>query len=125
MKRTATGIFVAALIAVIYGSASSHARQVVDIVLHGKYFSEPATVRFMVTVEPDASNRTLRIEADSDDMFRASEIALNGADEKRLHTITFKNLAAGRYLLRAQVLSTRDVLGTATDDVVVTGMGLR
>ncbi len=125
MKRTAAGIVVAALIAVTNGSAPSHAREVVDIVLHGKFFSEPATVRFMVSVEPDASNRTLRIEADSNDMFRASEIALNGADEKRLHAITFKNLTAGRYLLRAQVLSTRDVLGTAIDDVVVTGMGLR
>ena len=125
MKRTAAGMIFAALIAVTNGSAPSDAREVVDIVLHGKYFSEPATVRFMVAVEPSAGNRTLRIEADSDDMFRASEIALNGADEKRLHTITFKNLAAGRYLLRAQVMSSGDVLGTATDDVVVTGMGLR
>ena len=131
MKRTAVkgstaaGILFAALLAVTNGSAPGDAREVVDIVLHGKYFSEPATVRFMVSVEPDASNRTLRIEADSDHMFRASDIALSGADEKRLHTITFKNLAAGSSLLRAQVLSSRDVLGTATDDVVVTGMGLR
>jgi hypothetical protein len=125
VKPTAAGILFAAVIAVTNGSAPGHAADVVDIVLHGKYFSEPATVRFMVEVEPGASNRTLRVEADSDHMFRASEIALNGADEKRLHAITFKNLAAGRYLLRAQVLSTRDVLGTATDDVVVTGMGLR
>jgi hypothetical protein len=125
VKRTAAGIFFAASIAVTNGSAPSHAREVVDILLHGKYFSEPATVRVMVAVEPDASNRTLRIEADSDDMFRASDISLNGANEKRLHTIIFKNLSAGRYLLRAQVLSTSDVLGTATDDVVVTGMGLR
>ena len=79
----------------------------------------------MVAVEPDAANRTLRIEADGDDMFRASEISLSGATEKRLHTITFKNLAAGRYLLRAQVLSSSDVRGMAVDDVVVTGMGLR
>ena len=123
--RTFVGILFAAVIAVTNGAGPSDAREVVDIVLHGKFFSEPATVRFMVAVEPSASNRTLRIEADSDHMFRASEIALNGADEKRLHTITFKNLAAGRYLLRAQVLSSKDVLGTATDDVVVTGMGLR
>ena len=124
-RRTIAGILLAAVIAVTNGSNSSGAREVVEIVLHGKYFSEPATVRFMVAVEPFDHNRTLRVEADSNDMFRASEISLNGADEKRLHTITFKNLAAGRYLLRAQVLSSSDVLGTATDDVVVTGMGLR
>ena len=124
-RSTAAWIVIAAFIAVINGSAATGARDVVDIVLHGKFFSEPATVRFMVAVEPDANNRTLRIEADSNDMFRASEISLNGANEKRLHAVTFKNLAAGRYLLRAQVLSSKDVLGTATDDVVVTGMGLR
>ena len=123
-RHILAGILFATVIAVTSGSTSG-AREVVDIVLHGKYFSEPATVRFMVAVEPDAANRTLRIEADGDDMFRASEISLSGATEKRLHTITFKNLAAGRYLLRAQVLSSSDVRGMAVDDVVVTGMGLR
>ena len=123
-RRTLVGILVAAVIAVSNGPASD-ARDVVSIVLHGKYFAEPATVRFMVAVEPDADNRTLRVEADGDDMFRASEITLNGADEKRLHSVTFKNLAAGHYMLRAHVLSTSEVRGTAEDDVVVTGMGLR
>ena len=125
MTRRIAGFFLAALIAVGNTSAPSHAQDVVHIVLHGKYFSEPATVRFMVAVEPGEKNRTLRVEADSTDMFRASEITLNGSGEKRLHTVTFKNLAAGHYMLRAQVLSTSDVLGTAEDDVVVTGMGLR
>ena len=124
-RRTIAGMLFATVIAVTNGSGPSDAREVVEIVLHGKYFSEPATVRFMVAVEPEAENRTLRIEADSDDMFRASEISLNGVDEKRLHTITFKNLQAGHYLLRAQVFSSSDVLGTAQDDVMVTGMGLR
>ena len=124
-RRTIAAILFASTFAVISGSAPGHARDVVDITLHGKYFSEPATVRFMVSVEPGAENRTLRIEADSSEMFRASEITLNGADEKRLHAVTFKNLAAGNYILRAQVLSTKSVLGTAEDNVVVTGMGLR
>lgn len=124
-RRTIAGILFAAVIAVTNGSGPSDAREVVEIVLHGKYFSEPATVRFMVAVEPDEENRTLRIEADSSDMFRASDISLNGANEKRLHTITFKNLPAGSYLLRAQVMSTSEILGTALDDVVVTGVGLR
>jgi hypothetical protein len=124
-RPTVAGIFFATLIAVTNTSGPSDAQDVVDIVLHGKYFSEPATVRFMVAVEPGEKNRTLRVEADSTDMFRASEITLDGADEKRLHTVTFKNLAAGHYMLRAHVLSTSEVLGTAEDDVVVTGMGLR
>ena len=107
------------------GTVPSQARNVVEIVLNGKYFSEPATVRFMVSVEPDKENRTLRIEAECDDLFRASEIALNGEDEKRLHTLMFKNLPAGNYTLRAQVLSAHEVRGTATDEVFVTGIGLK
>lgn len=124
-RRTIIGILFAIALAITNGSAPGDASDVVEIVIHGKYFSEPATVRFMVAVEPDAENRTLRIEADSADMFRASEITLNGASEKRLHTITFKNLAAGYYMLRAHVLSANDVRGTAVDDVVVTGIGLQ
>jgi hypothetical protein len=103
----------------------SNANNVVEITLHGRYFSEPATVRFIVAVEPNADNRKLRIEADSGEMFRASEVALMGAGEKRLHTFTLKNLSAGNYTLRAQVLSSHDVRGTATNEMVVTGMGLR
>jgi hypothetical protein len=37
-------------------------------------------------------------------MFRASELELEGANEKRLHSVEFKNLPAGNYILRAAVL---------------------
>lgn len=107
------------------GTVGSDARDVVEIRLHGHFFSEPATVRFLVAVEPDAENRTLRIEADGTDMFRASEIALNGVNEKRLHAFTFKNLSAGHYTLRAHVMSSNDVRGMATNEMTVTGTGLR
>ena len=124
-RRIVVGTLVAIIIAVISASVPTGAREIVEIVLNGKYYPEPATVRFVVAVEPDAENRTLRIEADSADMFQASEITLNGAEEKRLHAISFKNLQAGRYRLRATVLSNEAVRGTATDSVVVTGVGLR
>src|ERR671925_566169 len=78
-----------------------------------------------VAVEPDAENRTLRIEADGTDMFRASEVALNGVNEKRLHAFTFKNLSAGHYTLRAHVMSASEVRGMATNEMTVTGAGLR
>jgi hypothetical protein len=125
VKRRVIASVIFAFIVLAGAAAPGQARNVVDIVLHGRYFAEPATVHFMVAVEPDQENRTLRIEADSQDMFRASELTLNGADEKRMHAITFKNLAAGYYTLRAQVLSSTDVRGTAMNEVVVTGMGLR
>jgi hypothetical protein len=125
VKRRTIAWFLVPVVLTSAGAVPGHAREVVEIVLHGRYFTEPATVRFMVAVQPDAENRTLRIEADSIDMFRASEVTLNGADEKRLHSFTFKGLPAGDYTLRAQVLSSHDVRGTATNEVVVTGAGVR
>ena len=107
------------------GAMRGDASDVVEIRLRGRYFVEPATVQIIVAVEPDAANRTLRIEADSEQMFRASDVTLSGADEKRLHTVQFKNLPAGEYMLRAEVLSSDSVRGMAEQPLVVTGGGQR
>lgn len=125
MKRRTTIWMTAAVLLLTAGNMPGHAGDVVDIVLHGHYFSEPATVRLMVAIEPDADNRSLRIEADSTDMLRASEVMLSGANEKRLHSFIFKNLPAGYYTVRAEVRSSTAVRGTAMREVVVTGAGLQ
>lgn len=126
MRRRAISCALSAAFVMVLGSTTpGSASDVVEIVLNGTYFSEPATVRFMVAVEPHEANRVLWIEADSADLYRASEITLSGADEKRLHTLAFKNLTAGRYLLRAEVRSSSGVRGLATREVVVTGMGVQ
>jgi hypothetical protein len=101
------------------------AAEVVELRLHGHYFAEPATVHVTIAVEPDAENRILRIEADSDQMFRASDISLDGADEKRIHSIQFKNLPAGHYTLRAEVRSSTTVRGSARQELTVTSSGVR
>ena len=101
------------------------AAEVVELRLHGRYFAEPATVRVMIAVEPDADNRLLRIEADSTQLFRASEVALEGASEKRIHSIEFKNLPAGHYMLRAEVRSATALRGSAQQELTVTGSGVR
>jgi hypothetical protein len=116
-------VLVAALIAVAAVRAVAH--DVVEIHVNGYYFAEPATVRITVAVEPDSANRMLRIEADSDRMFRATEVELEGLTDKRIHTFEFKNLPAGAYELRAEVMSKEKVLGMATSDVVVEGSGAR
>lgn len=105
------------------GAILGDARDVVEIRLHGRYFVEPATVHIIVAVEPNAENRVLRIEADGDSMYRSSELTLSGIDEKRLHSVEFRNLPAGHYALRAEVRSTNDVRGSASQDLVVTGSG--
>jgi hypothetical protein len=106
-------------------AAISHtfAADVVEIRLRGHFFAEPATVEITVAVEPDADNRTLRIEADGDRLFRSTEVKLEGVSDKKLHTVEFKNLPAGSYELRAEVLSRDKVRGMATQALVVAGGG--
>lgn len=102
-----------------------HANEVVEIQLRGHYFAEPATVRITVAVEPDDANRMLLIEADGDRFYRASELELSGADDPRLHSLVFKNLPAGNYMLRAGVYSADALRGQATQELTVTSSGGR
>jgi hypothetical protein len=95
--------------------------EVVSIVMEGTIFSEPANVRFLVAVEPNEQNRFLWVEADSGNLYRASELTLNGAKEKRLHPFVFTSLPGGRYTLRAEVRSRSAVRGLATRSIVIIG----
>jgi hypothetical protein len=104
-------------------SGTVGAKDNVEIRLSGHFFAEPATVQMIIAVEPNAENRTLRVEADGDNMFCATEVPLSGDREQRLHTIQFKNLAAGEYTLRAQVLSNSAVRSQAEQGIMVTGDG--
>jgi hypothetical protein len=101
------------------GSSLVAAQDVVEIRLRGRYFSDPATVRVTIAVEPNAANRALRVEADGERLFRSSEVALDGEDGKRIHTLEFKNLPAGSYTIRAAVLSRAQVRGAAEEFLVV------
>ena len=104
------------------GSVGS-AKDNVEIRISGRFFAEPATVQLVIAVEPNSENRTLRVEADGDNMFCATEIQLAGAREQRLHTVSFKNLSAGGYTLRAQVLSNSNVRSQAEQEIMVAGDG--
>ena len=105
------------------GSTVGDANDIVEIRLRGRYYAEPATVQITIAVEPDAVNRSLRVEADSERMFRSSEIVLAGAGEKRIHTLEFKNLPAGEYTLSAQVYSRSEMRAVATQQLTVSGGG--
>ncbi len=122
-RLLAFAIFTAALITT--AGQPGHAKEVVEILLRGHYFVEPATVQITVAVEPDAKNRALRIEADGERLFRASQLSLEGANEKRMHAVEFKNLPAGNYVLRAEVLGVSDVRGKVEQELIVSGSGQR
>ena len=122
MKR---GFLIVAAAILVGAAVPSNATDRVAIRLNGYYFFEPATVRLVVTVEPDKANRLLRIQADGDQFFRSTELSLEGLAEKRIHTVEFKNLPAGSYAVRAEVLSASGVRAMATHALMVTGTGDR
>ena len=105
------------------GSIVGDSNDIVEIRLRGRYYAEPATVQITIAVEPDAVNRALRVEAESERMFRSSEITLEGANEKRIHTLEFKNLPAGEYTLSAAVFARGEVRAVATQALTVSGGG--
>lgn len=119
---TWTAIGIAVILAATLPAAAD---DLVEIRLRGHYFAEPATVQITVAVEPAENHHALVIEADGEHYFRSSALALAGEDEKRLHSVEFKNLPAGLYTLRAYVRSIDEVLATATEELVVTGLGGR
>jgi hypothetical protein len=118
-------VMTAAVAGTMLGAAVLHtfAADIVEIRLRGHFFSEPATVEITIAVEPDAANRMLRIEADGDQVFRSTEVKLEGESDKRIHVVEFKNLPAGSYELRAQVLSQDKVRAMATQEMMVAGPG--
>ena len=105
------------------GGMTGSARDNVEIRLSGHYYAAPATVQMVIAIEPDSQNRTLRVEADGDSMYTSTELPLAGDREQRLHTIQFKDLPVGKYMLRAQVLSTSAVRSQAEACIIVTGYG--
>jgi hypothetical protein len=121
-RKIARSIALVLPLVALTGSVGS-AKDNVEIRLMGRFFAEPATVQLVVAVEPNAQNRRLRVEADGDNMFRATEMELAGANEQRLHTVEFKNLPAGGYTLRAQVMSNSTVRSQAEQEIMVAGDG--
>jgi hypothetical protein len=107
------------LVAAIQTAGVVGAQDVVAIRMRGKFFSEPATIRVTIAVEPDERNRSLVIQADGDRLFRSSEVALEGDKGQRIHNVEFKNLPAGYYVIRAEVLSTAEMRGMAEETFVV------
>jgi hypothetical protein len=119
VKRRTLGLLIV-VAAIVFASVVA-AQDVVELRLRGHYFAEPATVDITVIVEPSPDNRVLRVEADGDRMYRSTEVELSGATDSRVHLVEFKNLEAGSYRVRAEVLSASKVRGQASSVLTVTG----
>jgi len=57
----------------------------------------PGFVRIEARVESDASNRSLRIIAESDDFYRSSDIPLDGENGPNIAVVDLRQLPTGVY----------------------------
>ena len=57
----------------------------------------PAAVRVRAMVTPNATNRALKIVADSGSFYRSSMVSLDGANAAAITETVFKNLPGGDY----------------------------
>ena len=110
---------IAAAVAVAAGGVAPHAQDSLKIQLSGRYYAEPASVDVLVLVEPSKENRTLRVEADGDDFFRASDLPLAGETERKYHTVMFRNIPAGDYVIRAVLLNGKRELASTQAQLMV------
>lgn len=68
--------------------------------------SAPGFLRSLIRVAPNDANRVLRVEIDSDDYYRSSDIPLEGASAPMSHFVDWKQVPAGNYDLIVSVLGT-------------------
>ena len=120
--RRTTAFALLAIITMPMLAVRGSAEQIVEIMVRGHYYSAPATVTVNVAIQPDSANHKLLIEAESERFVRSSVIELEGANDKRIHTVQFRSLPEGEYILRAEVRSRTDVRGHAVQTLTVTGV---
>ena len=71
----------------------------------------PSTVTIRATIEPNAANRYLFIEADSGSFYRSSEVQLEGDRAPLVTQMFLKDLPSGEYTVAAEL---RDNMGGRT-----------
>jgi hypothetical protein len=58
-------------------------------------------------VEPDPSNKSILVTAESPDLYRSSEVQIEGSTAPRTNMFEFRNLPMGTYEIRAQLLDAK------------------
>ena len=79
----------------------------------------PADIRVQAIVDRDASNRVLRIIAESDNFYRSSEIQLDGANGPLVSVLDFPSLPTGTYQVSGILVGTTGQRAAATKTVRV------
>ena len=103
----------------LLGGAVSPAKELVSVRVSPNVSVAPATIRVIVTVEPDANNRQLLVQADSGEFYTSSTIQLDGSSAPRLQLLEFKELPAGTYAVEARVFTRNGDQHKATAEYMI------
>jgi len=95
------------------------AQKQLEMRLPARVFVSSGEVRLTLIVEPHPDNRSLIVEADSENMFTSSQIPLEGGSEKRLHHVRFRSLLPGEYVVRATLRSGAGVRATIANRLLI------
>ena len=99
------------------------AKQGVEVQLSARFALEQEIVRSLIRVAPHRDNRLLRVEIESPDFFRSSDVQLEGELAARSHFFSWTSLPPGSYYLIVSVLGSQGprIRRHVTFDVVGTG----
>jgi hypothetical protein len=103
----------------VIGGQSARAKEMVAVRVSPTISVAPATVRVVVTVEPDSQNRQLELVADSGEFYTSSTVQLDGSRAPRLQWFTLKELPAGSYEVSANVIQSNGDKRRATAEYMV------
>jgi len=108
---------------VFTGSVATPAKELITLRVSPHFSMAPATIRVVVTVEPDSENRELQVAADSGQFFTSSTIQLDGSNAPRSQWIEMKELPAGDYVVEARVRQRDGAEHRAVAEYMIMGDG--
>lgn len=80
---------------------------------------EPASLRVKITVEPQADQRLLIVQADSATGYRRSDVQLEGLGGPRTQWVEWRDLGAGDYEVSASVATQREIVARASQKLQI------
>jgi hypothetical protein len=116
-SRLLTAAILSALVVCVPAAAESP----VNLVINKRVVPAGSDLLVTINVTRNAENRSLTIEAESEDYVRASTMQLDGEFEAYAHQYWFKQLPEGEYTVVARVKGAQGVRGTAALSVSVVG----
>lgn len=85
----------------------------------------PGNVRIKATIDRDPQNRGLRIEVESSDYYRSSEVTLDGQSSPSSFSVLFQGIPIGEYRLSATLIRADGEGASVSKAFIVTGVGRR